>query len=399
MASIFKRPSGSWTVEVYLDGRKKRKINLPTKSQREARRVADNIQRLVNCRKSGLEPDDLLPWIDKIHNDGPAIYKRLGELGLVKFKEEVPKHELQEVVGMLENTISSKKTNTRNAFSVAMNIMFRYFPKNTFIEDVDSLRVFQFVTWLRSPSAKITGGTFSEATISRAIGYFRSVFSLAVQFGWISENPFLDIKKGSMANTENWHYISKDFVVEKISKHDNKADALCVALARFAGIRGLSELLPLKWEHIKFSDKIRSGHIIIHAPKVKGSRHETRTVPLSPLLERLLSEWRIGNQTEFVFGNVKLKETTCIARSVLGDGIPVPWYNLRKSFCSDVMETGVDMKVYESICGHRWTIGEKYYQILHPDRMKAGMEKVASHFSGDKTGDSEQKKTEQVKSN
>lgn len=393
MASIFRRPSGTWTVEVYLQDRKKHKINLPTKSQREARRVADNVQRLVNCRKTGLDADELLPWLDKLQKDGTAIYARLGDLGLVECKPERVKHSLQETVDILSEKMATQKPNTQKAFSAAMKILFRHFPPDTFIEEIDSVRVYQFMTWIHSPAAKTTGGVLSNATIARGVVYFRSVFSLAVQFGWISENPFMDIKKGSMVNAEKWQYLSRDFVMERIKEHRDDVEALCVALARFAGLRGLSELNLLAWCDIHFSEK-EQGFIVVRAPKVKGSKHETRTVPLAPFLEALLRKRKEQTADSLVFGTVKLRNTSAIARSVLGDGLLVPWYNLRKSFCSDVMETGVDMKIYEEICGHRWTIGEKYYQILHPDRLRSGLKKVALLFSGDISGDSKQEKPE-----
>ena len=389
MASIFRRPSGSWTVEVYLQDRKKHKINLPTKSQREARRVADNVQRLVNCRKSGLEPDDLLPWIDKLKNDGPAIYERLGELGLVEIRAEQPHHTLGEIVGILS---SSRNGKPNDSFATSIKILFRFFPENVDLCDLTPQRIFEFMTWFRTPAAKSNGGAYSDATISRAVGHFRSVFSLAIKFGWISENPFLLVRRGSMSNTDNWHYMTKEFVINKISQCRMMKYGLCVALARFAGVRGLSELKILKWEDVHFSDN--GGYIVIHAPKVKGTSHEYRTVPLSPLLEKYLLEWKKEHAETFVFENVILRETIHIARSVIGNEFPKPWYNLRKSFCSDVMETGVDMKVYESICGHRWTVGEKYYQIMHPDRLRSGLEKVAASFSGDISGDSELELTE-----
>ena len=79
MASIFKRPSGTWTVELYVEKDRKTKIGLPTKSQREARRIADRIQALADSRKTGIENQDSVSWLVKIRDDSPKLYNRLVE--------------------------------------------------------------------------------------------------------------------------------------------------------------------------------------------------------------------------------------------------------------------------------------------------------------------------------
>ena len=55
---------------------------------------------------------------------------------------------------------------------------------------------------------------------------------------------------------------------------------------------------------------------------------------------------------------------------------PNPWYNLRKSFCCDLMETGIDPAVYEAITDHSYAIAMKHYQIPHTKRLQTGYEKV-----------------------
>ena len=71
--------------------------------------------------------------------------------------------------------------------------------------------------------------------------------------------------------------------------------------------------------------------------------------------------------------------------------ISEPWYNLRRSFCSDLMESGIDPKLYEAVCGHGFEMGMRHYQILHPDRQRSGFDKIRKLFpsdlSGDKSGD------------
>ena len=58
----------------------------------------------------------------------------------------------------------------------------------------------------------------------------------------------------------------------------------------------------------------------------------------------------------------------------------MPWYNLRKSFCSDLLETATDISFYEYTTDHSYKVATRHYQILHADRLRRGMKKSVSVF-------------------
>ena len=121
-----------------------------------------------------------------------------------------------------------------------------------------------------------------------------------------------------------------------------------------------------------------------------------RTIPLCPLLESELKKFKETSSTDRLFPEFckKTYYGHYIERIIKWAGleeISEPWYNLRRSFCSDLMESGIDPKLYESVCGHGFEMGMRHYQILHPDRQRSGFEKIRKLFpsdlSGDKSGD------------
>ena len=60
-------------------------------------------------------------------------------------------------------------------------------------------------------------------------------------------------------------------------------------------------------------------------------------------------------------------------------GIPLwenTWYNLRKSFCCDLMQSGIDPAVYEAITDHSYAVAMKHYQIPHAKRLQEGYDRI-----------------------
>ena len=132
--------------------------------------------------------------------------------------------------------------------------------------------------------------------------------------------------------------------------------------------------------------------ITLRATKKEGNEDELRTIPLCDLLKTELLKLKETSTTENLFPDIHERtifydpmKTICKRAGLAG--IPEPWYNLRRSFCSDLMESGIDPKLYEAVCGHGFEMGMRHYQILHPDRQRSGFEKIRKLFPPDSSGD------------
>ena len=397
MASIFKRPGGQWTVEVYLTSNKKTKIGLATKSQREARRVADHIQILVDSKKSGISNIESAAWLHKIETESPKLFQRLVNIGLAEKKNENQK----KTVGMLTQHYISHCTGvfkTVEKYVSAAKNLVDYFGEEFPLESLTHEKALDFMAWMRTPEANRKSNVeYAVATVSRRLVNFKTFFRYAIKLGWASENPFLEITGGPQVNRDRWQYVPKETIAEILQKTPNPKWSAIIALGRFGGFRGASELHGLRWSDIRFptpEDPI--GTIQIHAEKLLNKKYEYRTIPMCEILCKSLMIWREKQtpKSEYLFPGMKefTNTNTVIRKIIKAAKIPLweePWYNLRRSFCSDIMESGVDAKIYESITGHSWTVGMQHYQILHADRQRRGHEKIIEvlGISGDKTGD------------
>lgn len=392
MASIFKRPSGTWTVELYVERDRKTKIGLPTKSQREARRIADRIQALADSRKTGIENQDSVSWLVKVRDDSPKLYKRLVELNLAQdVSENLVTIEMLESAFTAQQKVGERTAiGIRNAFEKLKN----FFGKEYLINQITVEMVEHFVLWLHTPEAnQRLNRELCENSISVAIRLSRRFFNYAVRLGWILKNPFDGIRATVSPAFKKWHYVSHEEFHKILAAAQSQKWRVILCLGRYAGCRGPSELHNLTWNMIHFGPE---PTITLRATKKEGKQDEMRTIPLCPLLESELHKFREISDIDRLFPEI-CKKTYYghhIERTIKRAGleeIPEPWYNLRRSFCSDLMESGIDPKLYEAVCGHGFEMGMRHYQILHPDRQRSGFEKIRklfpSNLSGDNSGD------------
>lgn len=395
MASIFKRPSGTWTVELYVERDRKTKIGLPTKSQREARRIADRIQTLADSRKTGIENQDSVSWLVKVRDDSPKLYKRLVELGLAQdITENLVTLEMLESAFIAQYKVSPSRI---KGICIAFRKLKTFFGKNHLINQITPEMVEHFVLWLHTPDAHqgnhIGKITLSENSISFHIHNIRQIFKYALRLGWVAQNNFVGIRATVSPAFKKWHYVTHEEFQKMLEVAPFQSWRTILCLGRYAGCRGTSELHNLTWSMIHFGPE---PTITLRATKKEGKQDELRTIPICPLLEAELLKLKETSTTENLFPELK-RDTSfyrpihyIIIKAGLED-MPEPWYNQRRSFCSDLMESGIDPKLYEAVCGHGFEMGMRHYQILHPDRQRSGFEKIRKIFpaesSGDKSGD------------
>ncbi len=378
MASITKRTNGAFTVQFYWEKTYPRKLHLKTKVRREAERVADYVQNLVDSRNTGTTiSHDVEIWLARLRDDDIALYDKLANMGLVKAKEK-PKT-LKELIDLFLLQ-DERKTSTLDCYrNTAISLFLLLGGENRSIETITTEEAAKVVAELKSQPLNRRNknpSVYATATVSRSIVRIRSIFSFAEKIGWVKKSPFRFCKSGSQVNYSRWRYISKKTVAETLEHSKNVKWKAIMALGRFAGCRGSSELFNLTWKMVNFDEQT----IILHATKKEAFADVERAIPMNNLLTQALLDLRKSQQpgTTRLFPGMEEKDNTSTVTGKMftsagkEDG-PEPWYNLRRSFCSDVMESGVDPKVYEAICGHSFETGMKHYQILHPDRKARGI--------------------------
>ncbi len=381
MASISKKGNG-FLVRVYVDGKQVKLYGFTNK--REAERTGDKIDMLVAAKKTGDMPPDLSVWVSRLAESDSALHAKLARLGLVE--PAAGRHTLGELVEQYRKSRNDATQATTDVYRKAEANLFEFFGEACELGKITLKRADDFARWLRSEPLnrrKTEAEPYSHATANKRIGFTKQLFRYAKRVGWAAENPFELVKAGESTNPGRWVYVEAETVETVISASCLPKWRAIMALGRFSGVRGSSELFGLLWEHVIWSSEGEPGQILIKAEKNKRHGRRFRSVPLHPVAEQALSALFHSSpegQTH-VFPGMAKKTNFCtmVQKQVTTAGLPVwtnIWYNLRKSFCSDLMAAGVDPTVYEAITDHSYAIAMKHYQIPHTKRLQKGYESV-----------------------
>ena len=382
MASITKRGSG-YIVEVYID-RQQRKI-YGFKNKRDAQRAGDKIESLKAAKRTGEVSPDLAIWIKRLAEADSAIYGKLAEFGLVEpLPEKTTLRQLFERFHASQHGVSKE---TRVTYLKPQANLIEYFGEDCELEKITPRRADEFEVWLqKTPLNRRKKGEatpYSTATVNRRIRQVKQFFHYAKRVGMVADNLFQYVKGGESVNPEKWCYVDASTVEKVIDASALPKWRAIVALGRFAGTRGSSELYNMTWDDIHFSSENDPGQIVIKAEKNKRHGRKFRTVPMHPVVERELSTLfeQSREKEPHVFPGMKKQTNFCTMtqKLVSAAGIPLwqnTWYNLRKSFCCDLMEAGVDPVVYEAITDHSYAVALKHYQIPHATRLQHGYDQI-----------------------
>jgi integrase/recombinase XerD len=141
--------------------------------------------------------------------------------------------------------------------------------------------------------------------------------------------------------------IDGDFIKERLSKIENIKHKSLLVLTYSVGLR-VSEVVNLKIEDID------SKRMIIHIKNAKGRKD--RIVPLSNnVLELLRNYFKEYKPKEYLFNgqkSLKYSPNSCnkIVKKYLGEKYHI--HQLRHSCFTNLLESGVDLRIIQKIAGH-----------------------------------------------
>ncbi|MDO4628605.1 MAG: hypothetical protein Q4C70_05435 [Planctomycetia bacterium] len=366
-------PSGkTFIIRVSIQG-KRVKIYTGIRNRRVAERMANRVESLkVAMLTTGLT-SDLILWAQDLAKEYPKIFDRLRVLGLLEGMKERKDLTLGEC---LEKFFAERK-DTLDDCSGPLKSAWEYTLK-TVGEDrlVTSLTADDVTAIIQEILAHRIHGTncgYKESTRNGIISRLGSIGRFLEEKDYVIKSPLCRIHATIHIDRGNDRYVPVDFVIKLLEIPSELTDKICVALGRFAGFRGMSEIRNLGWEHITWSADTQTGTMRVKAPKT----HSYAALPLSPALETLLLEyWK--RREEPTEGRIipyygHSWHLRCTRRVYELAGIteepPRIWYNLRRSYCCDVMEhCGGDPVVYEALARHNFATGMKFYQMLHGGR-------------------------------
>jgi site-specific recombinase XerD len=227
----------------------------------------------------------------------------------------------------------------------------------------------------------------SEWTARKYYGSLAAAFQKAVQWGFLTENPFRKVQKPKGREIMPVFFSENDFRLLLSVIDDKDYRDLCIT-ALLSGLR-ISELLSMKWCDIDFSTKVI---LVRNTETFTTKTRKNRTVPMSEELCRLLKERKenIRFECETVFHNrygKKLRDLTIshnfkkyVRKARLNDKLH--FHSLRHSFASALVMSGVSLYAVQKLLGHTTSKTTEIYSHLLPQQLHYEINKGLHRIEG-----------------
>lgn len=215
---------------------------------------------------------------------------------------------------------------------------------------------------------------------NRVLALLSKMFSLAVQWGWRSDNPVKGIERYQEERRERW--LSDDELrrlMHALADHSNERAANAVRLQLLTGAR-IGEVLSARWSDIDFERGVWIKPS--HHTKQKRTEH----LPLSAPARVLLDEMRknAGDNAQHLFPgddpNDHLQEIKRFWQR-LRKQIGLEDYRLhdnRHTHASHLVSSGLSLEIVGKLLGHTNPLTTQRYAHLADDPLRAAADRFGS---------------------
>ena len=302
--------------------------------------------------------------------------KRMAETALKKREVQVAENRFLEIRGKTEKitfTVMAEsylktysEPNKKSAWrdQISINHLTSYFGKK-FLHEITPEDVEKYKAKRRKE--------VSGSTVNRELACLKHIFTKAVKWKKVKKNPTLEVKLFKESG-KRVRYLEKEDIVRLCESCSDWLRPI-VLTALNTGMRR-NEILNLKWRDIDFRRRI----IYITDSKV-GKRE----VPLNDLLFKVLLRVRKNEKSPYIFCHKNGKPRKDIRDSFkLGlkrAGIKdFHFHDLRHTFASHLVMSGVDLKTVQELLGHRTIEMTLRYSHLSPDHKRAAVNALGNRI-------------------
>jgi integrase len=217
------------------------------------------------------------------------------------------------------------------------------------------------------------GTGVSGVTINRELALLKNVFSKAIEWEKVIDNP---VKKVRLFREDNarTRFLTDEEETTLLAWCGPQLKPLVIT-AMHTGFRA-SELLSLTWQDVDF----KRGVVTVRAGYVKNG--ESRSVPMNQVLTAIVKAVKLGgNEGEQVFCNRQGKPyrsfRTAFERAVRKAGVQdFTFHDLRHTFASRLVMAGVDLPTVKELMGHKNITMTLRYAHLSSDHKQAAVKKL-----------------------
>ena len=201
-----------------------------------------------------------------------------------------------------------------------------------------------------------------------------STFQKAVQWGFITSNPFRKVPIPKVKEILPAYFTECDFRLFLSVVEDKDFRELCIT-GLLTGLR-LGELISLRWKDLDFTTRVI---MVRNTENFTTKTRKNRVVPMSDELYDLLKKRKetLRYECETVFydgrGNPLKEETIThkfkkyIRRGGLNDKLH--FHSLRHSFASALVSSGVSLYAVQKLLGHSSSKTTEIYSHLMPQQL------------------------------
>ncbi len=286
---------------------------------------------------------------------------------------------LSELVELWIST-KSKENCDVDSYRYILKTVLEYF-KERFAQEITTEQIELYRVWRLEQKIVNKDGEFvrfiSKSTVNREMAYLGAVYSTALRFKKLTENPIKQTDKKDWSEEElkrnrYFNFEEKTKILNSARRSTFAPLADIVAVDLITGMRR-SEILNLRWSSV---DLVR-GILTIEKSKSGRKRHLGINKELSNIL---VSRCR---DSDFVFtwnGEQIKKDTLTHAfiRCVRAAGVPnAHFHDLRHTFASDFASESKDMLRLQYLLGHAsGAMTQRYAHFVHSEEVNAQLDKL-----------------------
>jgi len=218
-------------------------------------------------------------------------------------------------------------------------------------------------------------------TINFEIAALKTIFNVAIKWGYLKENPTKGIKKLKVTDSKALKFLSIEECQKLLNACPPDLHPIYFTFLN-TGMRK-AELENLEWDDIDFKRR----KIKIRRKEFWQPKTSEREIPINhqlfDLLEKLKSKNEDGLDSRFVFpdknGNqikTKLRRRLIkIAKDAGIDGL-TKLHTLRHTFASHLVMNGVDLPTVKKLMGHSDIQTTMIYAHLAPDHLEKAVDRL-----------------------
>jgi len=251
--------------------------------------------------------------------------------------------------------------------------------KNTFLLDGHSLRVLkEFIgdIYLKNITYKMVEDfklrrieQVKSASVNLELRHLKAAFEMARKWGYISSNPFRDVKQIKIKSNNLPKFLTRDQVKKLLDVIPEGNFKELIQLYLYTGCRR-NEALELTWDDID----LENGKIFIKETKSGKSR----IVPINSELNKILNSMDSGAEKLFTYNAdyVNRKFKKYLKKAGIKDWQALSIHNLRHTFASHLVMSGTDLYTVSKLLGHSSIAVTQIYAHLAPDYLKVSVERL-----------------------